>query len=47
MEVNDVEREEKDIEGENEVIRSACVKGEELGWGNGCILIHYKSLMQV
>jgi len=33
MEVNNVGREEKCIEGENEIIRSGIVRGEERGWG--------------
>jgi hypothetical protein len=41
MEVNDVGREGKGIEPENEIISSASAEGEELGWGKSmqsCLL---------
>lgn len=46
MEVNDVGREEKCIEEEKEIIRSANATGEEFGWGKVCCLFYYEPFMQ-
>ena len=46
MEVNDVGREEKCIEGENVIIRSANAERQQLGCGKVRSLFHYKPSMQ-